>query len=975
MQTIKYFIILISFILTTPVSTLRGEITQPHSLSAEIPWDLSALSKAPNYRWENQSGKHYALTYKALPYQDIPQTTVFAYYSTPGILENDRSLDTNLPAIVLVHGGGGKAFAKWVELWAGYGYAAIAMDLAGCGPDKTPLKNGGPGQKDTTKFGNIDQPIKNQWTYHAVANVILAHSLIRSFPEVDKNRTAITGISWGGYLTCIVAGLDNRFQAAVPVYGCGFLHENSTWLDWFEKKFTKEQSRKWVKLWDPSQYVGAAAMPMLFVNGGKDFAYHPSSHAKTYALVKSKKNLRFTPELPHGHIFDKPKEIKRFIDSHLKDGTPLPKIVSVKTNGQTILAIVKSPTQLQSASLHYTTDPLRMNNRNREWITLPAKRKGKQIHAKLLDKPITIWFLTVTDTQDARVSSPLQFPQGKQGSPSAKLHHITDGNDWSLPPTITPTPNTGFGWINQDWLDRWTDLYPIPNDNNIYFSQYIFFNWAEINPKPGVYHWESIDQEIERITSTPGLGFALWPRVYSRSSTPDRKLHGTGKYEGNPVVPRWLEEQDKIHYMPDGLIMIWEPETGYFDALREFLLALGERYKNHPAFTWVDCRYLGPHWGEGGFRAGKAEVKRAEREHGLTPERLTQGLLRYIDIWAEAFAGQEHKVVLSNWEPALPGFPPEYDVHTKQVRQHALKQGLGGRDGQVEVWYRYMTEGYGIRVEKNGYLQLNEDYPPIKENRVWFTENENYYTGGDNWDAKFGPDILVDYRWFASNLRLLQMRRNWSLLFFKEEGIDGGWAALQWPKLTRYVQLSMGKTAKTSPDGWCWLREGYMNLPNRGRTAIKNFERWLVQRDMDPNGRTQPAVKVDITHMGQWATPYNHEYQARRTDLEKGQDAIYFQAARHWFGAQSQSTRLFLTYLDGPQSTWHIEYNTPEGHQFTPGITTQNSGEWKTACFTIPNMACNGHFPNKMDFRLRVTEGYNATIRMARLVKWPIKES
>lgn len=32
------------------------------------------------------------------------------------------------------------------------------------------------------------------------------------------------------YMTCIAAGLDNRFKAAVPVYGCGFLHENSVWL-------------------------------------------------------------------------------------------------------------------------------------------------------------------------------------------------------------------------------------------------------------------------------------------------------------------------------------------------------------------------------------------------------------------------------------------------------------------------------------------------------------------------------------------------------------------------------------------------------------------------------------------------------------------------------------------------------------------------------------------------------------------------
>ena len=78
-----------------------------------------------------------------------------------------------------------------MKLWATRGYAAIAMDLGGCGPNGKRLADGGPDQGDDIKFRAIDQPITDQWTYHAVANVILAHSLIRSFPEVDPERTAL----------------------------------------------------------------------------------------------------------------------------------------------------------------------------------------------------------------------------------------------------------------------------------------------------------------------------------------------------------------------------------------------------------------------------------------------------------------------------------------------------------------------------------------------------------------------------------------------------------------------------------------------------------------------------------------------------------------------------------------------------------------------------------------------------------------
>src|SRR4030042_3877721 len=204
------------FLLTNPgcrVFQQDGDlIRQARSLPSTTPWDLISLSQRPEYEWSDQNSPVWSLYYKGEPYKN--QTTrVFAYYASPATLEAKSGGAKAFPAIVLVHGGGGTAFKEWAELWAKRGYAAIAMDLAGCGPDRRRLPDGGPGKSDKEKFDAIDEPFQDQWTYHAVANVILAHSLIRSFKEVDAKRTAITGISWGGYLTCIVGGLDQRFKA------------------------------------------------------------------------------------------------------------------------------------------------------------------------------------------------------------------------------------------------------------------------------------------------------------------------------------------------------------------------------------------------------------------------------------------------------------------------------------------------------------------------------------------------------------------------------------------------------------------------------------------------------------------------------------------------------------------------------------------------------------------------------------------
>ena len=408
-QSIRTLFVFTFVYLLSCSATLASDasvIERASSLPETTPWNLEQLSKPPAYQWASE-GKVHSLYYEGESFQGKP-TRVFAYYATPGSLSGDVSLDKKLPAVVLVHGGGGKAFDDWARLWASRGYAAIAMDLAGRGPDREQLADGGPDQSHDMKFGMIREPVTEQWSYHAVANVILAHSLLRSFAEVDTSNTAIVGISWGGYLTCIVSGLDSRFKAAVPVYGCGFLGENSAWLKRLDS-MSNEDRQKWLKLWDPSQYVGSARMPMLFINGGKDSSYPPDSHAKTYSLVQSAKNLHFVPELPHGHIFDKPPAVEVFIDHQLRQGKALPKIAAVEvTDGVT--AKIATETALTEAALHYTQSEIPGDFKTREWKTVPATIEGNAVRAKLPPQDSTIWFLTVKDERGVTVSSDLVFP-------------------------------------------------------------------------------------------------------------------------------------------------------------------------------------------------------------------------------------------------------------------------------------------------------------------------------------------------------------------------------------------------------------------------------------------------------------------------------------------------------------------------------------------------------------------------------------
>ena len=141
---------LIALIVLLPAASLCSAAGKPQQikpascLPKTTPWDLKALSKAPEFKWAEDEGKGARSLYFTGPAYKGKPTRVFAYYATPGTLARDPDQDEKLPAVVLVHGGGGKAFDQWAKLWAKRGYAAIAMDLGGCGPGKKRLKDGGP---------------------------------------------------------------------------------------------------------------------------------------------------------------------------------------------------------------------------------------------------------------------------------------------------------------------------------------------------------------------------------------------------------------------------------------------------------------------------------------------------------------------------------------------------------------------------------------------------------------------------------------------------------------------------------------------------------------------------------------------------------------------------------------------------------------------------------------------------------------
>lgn len=376
-------------------------VTQDAMIQDRITVEKRYLTEVPKitpatFSWH--SSKIKGIYYEG-PEHEGKSTKVFAYLGIPEVKKG-----TKVPGIVLVHGGGGTAFHDWVELWVSRGYAAIAMDTSGC----IPVYSVGSRSWMRHSEGGPNKPLETQWPYYAVNAIARARTLLGSLPEVDDTKVGITGISWGGYLTCLVASTDTRYVFASPVYGCGFLSFKSIWMDFLNKP----ENAAWNEKCDPAKYLQQASMPILWVTGTNDFAYPLESLQKSADLVRTPVTLSISLRMPHGHggAGELPEIIRAFADYFCKkEGQPLPKIISMKQQETQLVAEVETVNPIVGAKLLYTQQSGKWDQL--KWESIPAQiaENGKTITV-IIPNGTKQYLLNVHDDRHLTISSRLFLP-------------------------------------------------------------------------------------------------------------------------------------------------------------------------------------------------------------------------------------------------------------------------------------------------------------------------------------------------------------------------------------------------------------------------------------------------------------------------------------------------------------------------------------------------------------------------------------
>ena len=261
-----------------------------------------------------------AIEFSGAPYKG-EDTKVFAYVGMP-----KNSGNKKVPAVVLVHGGGGRAFPNWVKAWNERGFAAIAIDTEGKRPDNTRDGLGGP-YIDYLLTDTL--PVEEQWMFHAVSAAVRAVSVISSYSQVDTTKIGIVGVSWGSVITSIALGVDNRFAFGAPIYGTGHLDESLA-------RFGNQgiTNNGWA-LWNPSGYFPFYTAKMHLFNSDHD--PHFSANINSKSAYELGAGVTYIAEHTHSEESAQAiKEVYAFADEAVNGKDILPEIKKASVQGETV---------------------------------------------------------------------------------------------------------------------------------------------------------------------------------------------------------------------------------------------------------------------------------------------------------------------------------------------------------------------------------------------------------------------------------------------------------------------------------------------------------------------------------------------------------------------------------------------------------------------------------------------------------------
>ncbi len=216
--------------------------------------------------------------------------------------------------IVMMHGmPGNRHHLYWTgRIYASMGAVVILIDAPFARPENA-------ARSWPLTFTEQDREEQIQ----LIVDLRRAVDLLIARSDVDPNRIAYIGVSYGGAMGGLLAGVEDRLQAYVLVVGDGGLVEHVTSpgvQDPFFQELTVKEQEFWVAtMWpiEPIHYVGhAAPAALLFQNGTHDESVLPSNAEHYQEAGSEPKTIMWYNSghfLPDQYRLDQAKWLQQYI--------------------------------------------------------------------------------------------------------------------------------------------------------------------------------------------------------------------------------------------------------------------------------------------------------------------------------------------------------------------------------------------------------------------------------------------------------------------------------------------------------------------------------------------------------------------------------------------------------------------------------------------------------------------------------------
>ena len=218
---------------------------------------------------------------------------VYSLYQVPGNSNKPSGTASDMhirsevfPAFIVLPGGNVKKEAEHSGIakdLRSLGFATITLDQRGVGETGGPFP---PMDQEFLSFQNKNEPVNHKM----VADALEAFALLETFPEIDKNKIYIAGVSMGGRVAIISAANQPKIKGVLAVSTGGFSYSG-----------LPQDQKSFLDSINPNLYVSQISpRPLIMIHSENDTIVPIQEAQFTFSLAREPKSFYIAGE-GHGY--------------------------------------------------------------------------------------------------------------------------------------------------------------------------------------------------------------------------------------------------------------------------------------------------------------------------------------------------------------------------------------------------------------------------------------------------------------------------------------------------------------------------------------------------------------------------------------------------------------------------------------------------------------------------------------------------